>query len=141
MSKLYIVPTPIGNLEDMTFRAIKVLKEVDYILCEDTRTSGILLKHYEISKPLKSYHFHNEHSATEKVIADLKLPPRSAAFGLLISELPESNRVKATPVNVMTPVIQDLALLVDRSVRSDELIAAIKEGAGPLLEEVVQLVS
>ena len=69
---LYFVPTPIGNLEDMTFRAIKVLKEVDYILCEDTRTSGILLKHYEISKPLKSYHLHNEHSATEKVIADLK---------------------------------------------------------------------
>lgn len=69
---LYFVPTPIGNLEDMTFRAIKVLKEADYILCEDTRTSGILLKHYEISKPLKSYHLHNEHSATEKVIADLK---------------------------------------------------------------------
>ncbi len=69
---LYFVPTPIGNLEDMTFRAIKVLKEADYILCEDTRTSGILLKHYEISKPLKSYHLHNEHTATEKVIADLK---------------------------------------------------------------------
>lgn len=69
---LYFVPTPVGNLEDMTFRAVKVLQEVDYILCEDTRTSGILLKHYEISKPLKSYHLHNEHTATEKVIADLK---------------------------------------------------------------------
>lgn len=69
---LYFVPTPIGNLEDMTFRAINVLKEVDYILCEDTRTSGILLKHYEISKPTKSYHLHNEHTATEKVIQDLK---------------------------------------------------------------------
>ena len=69
---LYFVPTPVGNLEDMTFRAIKVLKEVDYILCEDTRNSGVLLKHYEISKPLKSYHLHNEHTATEKVITDLQ---------------------------------------------------------------------
>lgn len=69
---LYFVPTPVGNLEDMTFRAIKVLGEVDYILCEDTRTSGILLKHYEISKPTRSYHLHNEHQATEKVIEDLK---------------------------------------------------------------------
>lgn len=69
---LYFVPTPIGNLEDITFRAIKVLKEVDYILCEDTRTSGVLLKHFEISKPLKSYHLHNEHQATERVIQDLK---------------------------------------------------------------------
>lgn len=69
---LYFVPTPIGNLEDMTFRAVKILKEADYILCEDTRTSGILLKHYEISKPLKSYHLHNEHQTTQKVIGDLK---------------------------------------------------------------------
>ena len=69
---LYFVPTPVGNLEDMTFRAINTLKEVDYILCEDTRTSGVLLKHYEISKPLKSYHLHNEHNMTEKVINDLE---------------------------------------------------------------------
>ncbi len=69
---LYFVPTPIGNLEDMTFRAVRILKEVDYILCEDTRTSGILLKHYEISKPLKSYHLHNEHHSTQKVIDDLR---------------------------------------------------------------------
>lgn len=69
---LYFVPTPVGNLEDMTFRAIKTLNEVDYILCEDTRTSGVLLKHFEISKPLKSYHLHNEHQATEKVVQDLQ---------------------------------------------------------------------
>lgn len=69
---LYFVPTPVGNLEDMTFRAIKVLKEVDYILCEDTRTSGVLLKHYEISKPTRSYHLHNEHHVTEKIIQQLK---------------------------------------------------------------------
>lgn len=69
---LYFVPTPVGNLEDITFRAIRILKEVDYILCEDTRTSGVLLKHLEISKPLKSYHLHNEHQATQKVIDDLK---------------------------------------------------------------------
>ena len=69
---LYFVPTPVGNLDDMTFRAIKVLREVDYILCEDTRTSGVLLKHFEISKPLKSYHLHNEHQMTERVVDDLK---------------------------------------------------------------------
>ncbi|MBF6611438.1 MAG: 16S rRNA (cytidine(1402)-2'-O)-methyltransferase [Chryseobacterium sp.] len=69
---LYFVPTPVGNLEDMTFRAIKVLNEVDYILCEDTRTSGVLLKHYEISKPTRSYHLHNEHHVTEKIIQQLK---------------------------------------------------------------------
>ena len=69
---LYFVPTPIGNLEDMTFRAVKILKEVDYILCEDTRTSGVLLKHYEISKPLRSYHLHNEHQMTQRVVDDLK---------------------------------------------------------------------
>lgn len=69
---LYFIPTPVGNLEDMTFRAVRLLKEVDYILCEDTRTSGVLLKHYEISKPLKSYHLHNEHQHTQKVIEDLK---------------------------------------------------------------------
>jgi 16S rRNA (cytidine1402-2'-O)-methyltransferase len=66
MSKLFIVPTPIGNLEDITLRAINVLKEVDFILAEDTRTSGLLLRHYNISKPLVPYHQHNEHKLTEK---------------------------------------------------------------------------
>lgn len=68
MSKLYIVPTPIGNLEDMTFRAIKVLQEVDVILAEDTRTSGKLLKHFEITTPMQSHHMHNEHKTVEVII-------------------------------------------------------------------------
>jgi len=72
MSKLYLVPTPIGNLEDMTFRAIKVLKEVDFILAEDTRTSGNLLKHFEIATQMHSHHMHNEHKSIEGIINRLK---------------------------------------------------------------------
>lgn len=68
MGKLYLVPTPIGNLEDMTFRAIKVLREVDYILAEDTRTSGKLLKHFEIATPMQSHHMHNEHKTVENLV-------------------------------------------------------------------------
>jgi 16S rRNA (cytidine1402-2'-O)-methyltransferase len=65
---LTVVPTPIGNLEDMTFRAIRVLKEADLILAEDTRTSKKLMSHFEIETPLKSYHQHNEHKVLEQVI-------------------------------------------------------------------------
>lgn len=72
MSKLYLVPTPIGNLEDITLRAIRVLKEVDFILAEDTRTSGKLLKHFEISTPMYSHHMHNEHKSIEGVINRLR---------------------------------------------------------------------
>lgn len=68
MSKLYLVPTPIGNLEDITLRAIRVLKEVDHILAEDTRNSGKLLKHYEISTPMHSHHMHNEHKTVEGIV-------------------------------------------------------------------------
>jgi 16S rRNA (cytidine1402-2'-O)-methyltransferase len=66
--KLYIVPTPIGNLEDITLRAINVLKSVDVVLAEDTRTSGQLLKHLGISKPMHSYHIHNEHQSITRII-------------------------------------------------------------------------
>lgn len=72
MGKLYIVPTPIGNLEDMTFRAIRILKEVDLILAEDTRTSGKLLKHFEIGTHMHSHHMHNEHKTIENLISRLK---------------------------------------------------------------------
>ncbi len=70
--KLFLVPTPIGNLKDMTFRAIETLKESDLILAEDTRNSGILLKHYEISTPMRSYHAHNEHKVTDEIIRQLQ---------------------------------------------------------------------
>ena len=72
MSKLYIVPTPIGNLEDMTFRAIRILKEVDLILAEDTRTSGKLMKHFEIGTHMHSHHMHNEHKTIENIITRLQ---------------------------------------------------------------------
>ena len=68
MSKLFVVPTPVGNLEDMTFRAVRVLKEVDLILAEDTRTTGFLLKHYEIRNKMQSYHKFNEHKTVEAVV-------------------------------------------------------------------------
>jgi len=72
MAKLYIVPTPIGNLEDMTFRAIRVLKEADLILAEDTRTSGKLLKHFDISTHMHSHHMHNEHKTVENIVNRIK---------------------------------------------------------------------
>nr|WP_089377860.1 16S rRNA (cytidine(1402)-2'-O)-methyltransferase [Lutibacter flavus] len=71
-SKLYLVPTPIGNLEDITLRAIRVLKEVDLILAEDTRTSGKLLKHFEISTHMHSHHMHNEHKTVANIVERIK---------------------------------------------------------------------
>lgn len=72
MSKLFLVPTPIGNLEDMTFRAVKTLREVDLILAEDTRKSGKLLKHFEIPTPMQSHHQHNEHKVVEGLVRQLQ---------------------------------------------------------------------
>jgi 16S rRNA (cytidine1402-2'-O)-methyltransferase len=72
MGTLYIVPTPVGNMEDITLRALRVLKEADLILCEDTRTSGILLKHFDIKNHLMSHHKYNEHGTTAGVIDKLK---------------------------------------------------------------------
>lgn len=73
MATLYLIPTPIGNLEDITLRAIRILKEVDLILCEDTRTSKPLLKHFEISTPLLSYHIFNEHQKIQSIIDRIKM--------------------------------------------------------------------
>lgn len=70
--KLFLVPTPIGNLSDMTYRAVETLKSSDLILAEDTRNSGVLLKHFEISTPMRSYHAHNEHKVTDEIVEQLK---------------------------------------------------------------------
>lgn len=103
MGKLYIVPTPVGNLEDITLRALKVLKEVDFILAEDTRTSSKLLNHYEIKKPLLSHHKFNEHKTVESVVNKL-LAGQTAA---LISD-------------AGTPCISDPGFLLSREcVRKD----------------------
>ena len=69
---LYLIPTPIGNLEDMTFRAVRILKESDLILAEDTRTSKRLMDHYEIETPLRSFHAHNEHKILEQIVSQLE---------------------------------------------------------------------
>ena len=95
--KLYVVPTPIGNLEDMTFRAIRVLKEADLILAEDTRTSGILLKHFEIKTPMQSHHKFNEHKTVESVVRRIQAGEKIA----LISD-------------AGTPAISDPGFLVVR---------------------------
>lgn len=72
MSKLYLIPTPIGNLEDITLRALRILKEVDLVLAEDTRTSKPLMKHFEITTPLQSHHLFNEHQKVEEVVNQIK---------------------------------------------------------------------
>ena len=96
--KLFVVPTPIGNLEDMTLRAIRVLKEADLILAEDTRTSGFLLKHFEIKTPMVSHHKFNEHKTVEGIVQRLKAGQNIA----LISD-------------AGTPAISDPGFLVVRS--------------------------
>jgi len=68
MARIVLVPTPVGNLEDMSFRAVRMLKEADLIAAEDTRTSGILMKHYQISRPMLSLHTHNEHQRVEQLL-------------------------------------------------------------------------
>lgn len=98
MSKLYLVPTPIGNLKDITFRAIEVLKEADLILAEDTRTSGKLLKHYEITTQMQSHHMHNEHKTVNHLIEKLKA-------GLTIAVISDAG----------TPAISDPGFLLVRA--------------------------
>ncbi len=98
MGKLYLVPTPIGNLKDITFRAIEVLNSVDLILAEDTRTSGKLLKHYTITTPMVSHHMHNEHKT---VVALVKRMEAGETFALIS--------------DAGTPAISDPGFLLSRS--------------------------
>ena len=115
MSKLFIVPTPIGNLEDMTFRAIRVLKEVDLILAEDTRTSGKLLKHFEIGT-----HMHNEHKTIENLISRLKAGDTMA----LISD-------------AGTPAISDPGFLLTRACVENGIVVECLPGATAFVPALV----
>ncbi len=118
---LYIVPTPIGNLEDITLRALRILKEVDAILCEDTRTSGILLKHFEISKPLHSHHAFNEHKSIENIINKLNEGKNLA----LISD-------------AGTPAISDPGFLIVRECIKNSLKVECLPGATAFLPALVK---
>lgn len=83
MGTLYIVPTPVGNMEDITLRALRILKEADLVLAEDTRTSGILLKHYDIKNRLMAHHKFNEHGTTAGIIEKLKA-------GMIIAQISDA---------------------------------------------------
>ena len=114
---LYVVPTPVGNLEDMTFRAIKVLKASDLILAEDTRTTGKLTSHYDISTPKQSFHMHNEHKVVDRFVNQL-------AGGANIALVSDAG----------TPGISDPGFLLIRAAAA----AGIGEGGGwAKLEEAV----
>ncbi|MGV3560745.1 16S rRNA (cytidine(1402)-2'-O)-methyltransferase [Larkinella arboricola] len=118
--KLYLVPTPIGNLDDITLRAVKVLKSVDGILAEDTRTSGILLKHLEISKPLHSYHIFNEHQTVQRVIAQLK-----------------AGKTLALVSDAGTPAISDPGFLLVRECLKNEIPVECLPGATAFVPALV----
>ena len=120
MSKLYIVPTPIGNLEDMTFRAIKVLNEADLILAEDTRTSAKLLKHFEITTHMQSHHMHNEHKTVENVVKRIQAGETVA----LISD-------------AGTPAISDPGFLLTRACVENNILVECLPGATAFVPALV----
>lgn len=120
MSKLFIVPTPIGNLEDMTFRAIKTLKEADIILAEDTRTSGKLLKHFDIGTPMQSHHMHNEHKTIDAIIRRLQA-------GEIIALISDAG----------TPAISDPGFLLTRACVSNDIPVECLPGATAFVPALV----
>jgi 16S rRNA (cytidine1402-2'-O)-methyltransferase len=117
---LYLVPTPIGNLRDITLRALDVLQEVDVILAEDTRTSGKLLKHFNIQKPLQSYHIFNEHKTVEKLIERLK-----------------KGEVMALVSDAGTPAISDPGFLLVRACKENDLEVNCLPGATAFVPALV----
>jgi 16S rRNA (cytidine1402-2'-O)-methyltransferase len=118
--KLYIVPTPIGNLEDMTMRAISTLKSVDLILAEDTRTSGKLLKHFGIQTQMQSYHMHNEHKVLDKIIDRLK-------GGIEIALISDAG----------TPAISDPGFLLTRACVTQQIPVECLPGATAFVPALV----
>jgi 16S rRNA (cytidine1402-2'-O)-methyltransferase len=120
MSKLYLVPTPIGNLEDMTFRAINVLKDVDFILAEDTRTSGKLLKHFEINTQMHSHHMHNEHKSIEGILQRIK-----------------SGETCAVISDAGTPAISDPGFLLTRACVENDIEVDCLPGATAFVPALV----
>jgi len=118
--KLYIVPTPIGNLEDITLRAIKVLKSVDLILAEDTRTSGKLLKHFEIGTQMHSHHMHNEHKTVQGIIQKLKM-------GTTIALISDAG----------TPAISDPGFLLTRACVENDIPVDCLPGATAFVPALV----
>lgn len=128
MGILYIVPTPVGNMEDMTIRAVRILKEVDLILAEDTRTSGILLKHFDIKNRLMSHHKFNEHSTSASIVERLKVGETIAlisdagtpgisdpGFFLVREAIKEGVEVQCLPgATAFVPALVDSGLPCDR---------------------------
>lgn len=119
-SKLYIVPTPIGNLEDITLRALSVLKQVDVILAEDTRTSGKLLKHYDINTPMLSHHMHNEHKMVDRIVDRI-----------------ESGETFALISDAGTPAISDPGFLLTRACIEREVEVECLPGATAFVPALV----
>ena len=118
--KLFVVPTPIGNLEDITLRAIRVLKEADVILAEDTRTSGKLLQHYQIDTPLRSYHMHNEHKIVERLVDEI-----------------QKGMIMALITDAGTPAISDPGFLLSRELIRNNLTVETLPGATAFVPALV----
>ena len=120
MGTLYIVPTPVGNMEDITLRALRILKEADLVLAEDTRTSGILLKHYDIKNRLMAHHKFNEHGTTAGIIEKLKA-------GMTIAQISDAG----------TPGISDPGFFLAREAAREGIEVVTLPGATACIPAIV----